>query len=263
MNKIGYFLMMALILVTSARCTKTDPSPINLNPNQPRAIDYLCSNSEEVVKRVEFEYGDYGLNSKIARISGGGELQTIFDYNDDGLLVKETQYENLARLEKSYEYNSYDQLINIQFHEMKYNLIGKLTSDTYANTPFEYENGVLAKQWLYNGGYKTFVFDNEVLIEENEYRQNEKLNYSIKYEFTDTLKTRELKTNYTVGESTEIVEFVYNAQSRLTAILKNQSVIEEYIYQHDKLLQKNVFDYGLIIEESVCAENFVCNYIYP
>lgn len=258
MKTAWLFIIVLSVLVS---CQRDDVMPSE-NLDFPIVERLFCEASpEQEVMRSEFEYSPIGLLKNSHFSIGGSEVSESYTYNDNGNIEQKVRIERGRVIVEEHEYSSENQLQKI--HSINYDVDsnGVQTFNSESELLFEYENGLLVKETAYWGGFKTYEYSGDQLVKMTSHNNNGNPHHITQYKYKGDLLKREVKETRE-GNNIYTRKYCYDGQKRLESIIEDREVIEEYIYEGNRLVRKNEWYYGIDPGYSSCNGNYITLYEY-
>jgi len=257
-NKI-YFLSIFLIFLS---CSKDEDLLQSAELDEPIAMNVFCQNSSnDILRRVEYEYGNDNLIIKTTFSNGEIQDKTIYEYNSDNQMILETYETDLRKTEKTYIYNELNQLINIKYIFTDYDSNGQVINESESEAPREYENNLLVKEWEYWGGFNMYEYENGRVKTKIAYTKTGEKHHITAYKYSGDLLIEEKKETK-VGGLIYLKTYEYDSQGRLVKIQDEENTIEENDYVDNELIEKRTYYFGIDPGFDVCYGNYIYRYEY-
>ena len=264
MKKAG-IIIMTVLFVALTNCTKKDDN--NPAGNEPLAkpviMKVFCqSNPDECYQEFEYEYNNNLLISET--VFSFGELcnRTTFEYNSNNQLKKEIYDVISWKQEKDFIYNKINQLEKIIYTNIYYDSDRKETHPRrQSEETFEYEDSLLVKHVATWGGWDIYEYDAKGRMTTHTiYNMIGAKYHIIHYKYSGNLKTEEWAEVVETGKIMYRHKFIYDKNNRLTKVLEDGKVIEENLYESNKLIEKRTSYFGIDPCFSPCCGNLLYKY---
>lgn len=255
------FLLAVTIIGILQGCSKVDNIPAS-ELERPITMTVSCSNApNDIISQTDYEYDSEIL--KKMTLWNYGEITSItnYEYNSKNLLIKETYDQDLRKTEITYVYNESDQLVNKLYKITDFDANGLVLRTNESEAPLEYENNLLVKDVETWGGWNTYEYNNGKLITKNVFTSSGQLHWTLTFKYSGTLKIEE-KNQTSNGSIIYTRTFEYDSEGRLEKIIEDGNVIEQNIYDGNKLLEKRIYYFGIDPGFSACNGNFIYKYQY-
>ncbi len=255
-------VQIMLILGSFQCCTKVSISPIPELENPVSMFAYCQEFPDDWRWRIDYEYYDNNLISEFRYIGDNLYSTTKYEYNESKLLIKKT-YERLSsKTETEYIYNDSNQLIYRIRETVTYNPDGEIHSIVVRESPLEYENNLLVREWAYWGGLTTYEYDDdERVVRMNTHTGTGELHHIYYYRYSGDLKTEEEKETV-AGKNIYLRFFEYDSMKRLVRIAEDENTIEENFYTDNKLIERKTYYFGIDPGYDPCYGNYIYKFEY-
>lgn len=258
MKKILFVITLIGIL---QGCLKDDSSS-NIEMQSPISMTVLCMNApNDTVSQTDYEYESENL-IKVTVLSNK-EIYSVtnFEYNSQNLIIKETRDQYSSKTEITYIYNKSKQLTNKLYKNSEFDPNGVLLRTTEYETTLEYQNDLLIKDVETWGGWNTYEYSNGKLTTKNVFTKTGQLYWILKFKYSGGLKVEE--KNQTAGGNIIYTKiFEYDSERRLVKVIEDGNIVEQNIYDTNKLVEKRIFYFGIDPGFSACNGNFIYKYQY-
>jgi hypothetical protein len=258
MKKLLFVLTVIGIL---QGCSKVDNTP-PLKLEKPIIMSVFCPNAiNDTISKTDYEY-DFENLTKLT-LWNYGEITSVtnYEYNSKNLLIKETRDQDLRKTEITYVYNKSDQLINKLYKIADLDANGLVLRTNESETPLEYKNNLLFKDLETWGGWNTYEYSDGKLTTKNIFTSSGQIYWILKFKYSGNLKVEE-KNQTASGNIIYNRTFEYDSESRLVKTIEAGNVIEQNIYDGNKLLEKRIYYFGIDPGFSACNGNFIYKYDY-
>ncbi len=259
MKKTLYTLVIILVAFS---CSDNDKS-VNLTPpNKPSEMKTFClSNPNESMSKVVYQYQNGNLITQSCYSNSELAHKITFEYNSRNDIICETFEGDRIKQIKTYIYNSFKQLINIKYKTINYDENGKKTSETETETPREYNNNLLVKEWAYCGAFSTYEYKNNKVVKKIDYTTTGQRHHITYYKYSDDLLIEEKKETV-AGAPLYFKTYSYDSQNRVVTIKDGKDVIEENKYLNNRLIEKRVYYFGIDPGFAPCNGNYIYKFKY-
>ena len=255
------FLNLLIILLIFSSCALEENYQLPLL-SEPSAMNVFCQvNSNESLRRVEYEYDMEKLISETTLVDGDILYTTNFTYNNEAQLVYEIFESDYRKSEKTFIYNEMNQLVNIKFKFTDFDGNGNMVSEGVSEAPREFEHNLLVKEWESWGGFSTYEYTNGQLKTKIDYTKNAEKHHVTTYKFAKNLLIEEKKETVN-GGLIYFKTYKYDAQKRLIKIFDRENIIEENLYIDDKLIERKINYFGIDPGYYPCLGNFKYTFDY-
>lgn len=253
--------MQVILLISLLSGCKTDDTPkLSATFEKPIAMNVYCQGTpDQLLRRIEYEYNGSNLVTETTLVNGEEDIKQTYAYDSKNLLVKLIIETSLTKVVKTYEYNGLNQLTNVIHTTFHYDVSGAIVNENTVETPMEYENGQLVKEWKTWGGYTTYAYKNNKVTTMTEYTVYGTQHHITKYKYSGDLKIEE-RTETATGTLLHLKTFQYDGENRLVTILDGEDIIEENIYEENKLKEKRTFYFGIDPGFDICYGNYIYRY---
>ncbi|MCB0854815.1 MAG: hypothetical protein KDD63_21485, partial [Bacteroidetes bacterium] len=131
----------------------------------PLLMHVFCQASpNDTLMRFEYEYNNDLLISETKFTLRELQNKVTFQYNSNNQITSELSEWDHLTVEKTYHYNSSGQLEKITYKTRNFDENGQLTSEEESEATFEYQNGLVIKEWENWGGFITYEYKDEKLV---------------------------------------------------------------------------------------------------
>jgi hypothetical protein len=243
-------------------CSKEETSVRPSSFDQAAAMHLFCQKTpDDTLRSIEYEYSEGKLIGETTLQKGNMLSRTTYDYNLDDQLITETYETTNQKIEKTFIYNESDQLINILYHITDFDANGQVTGESERETPREYENGLLVKEWEYWGGFNTYEYQFGKVISRIDHTASGEEHHFTTYKYSGDLLVEEKKENKT-GSVIFWKKYRYDFQNQLVRIQDRGDVIEENEYRNRRLIEKRTYYFGIDPGFDICYGNYIFRYEY-
>lgn len=242
-------------------CSKDDNSPA-LKLERPITMTVFCPNAlNTAISQTDYEYDLENLIRLTLKNYGEITSVTNYEYNSKNQLIKETCDQDLRNTEITYVYNESDQLINKLYKIADLDANGLVLRTTESESPLEYENNFLVKDFETWGGWNTYEYSNNKLIKKNFYTSSGQLHWIMTFKYSGDLKIEEKNQTFN-GTIIYTKSYEYDSDGRLEKVIDDGNVIEQNLYDGNKLLEKRIYYFGIDPGYYACNGNFIYKYQY-
>jgi len=257
---------LALTILTfcmALSCSRDHDSVHPAESDNPVAMEVCCqSDPETTLNSFEYAYNQGNLVSEIT-YNSKGEIEGIKSllYNSINQVTTETCRSDTYTMVKNYMYNDLNQLININYHLKNYDTNGQLISESTYETPLEYENNLLVKEWRHECGFVTYDYIDGKVVTMIEYTELGQKHHITRYKYSGDLIVEESKETVT-GSMIYVHTFQYDSENRVIKIIEDENFVEESFYDGNKLMEKRTYYFGIDPGFYFCNGNFIYKYEY-
>lgn len=252
---------LALLLLITA-CSKDDDLLQPATLVAPSVMEVFCQHApDSAIRTVEYAYdNDQLIKQTLFR---GGIIQgtTTFEYDQDDRLLFEVFITDRRSTEKSFIYNDLGQLINVKYKFIEFDENGQIREVSEKETPREYVDNLLVKEWEYWGGFVTYTYQNGRLDTKIEHTKNGKAHHFTTYFYAGDLLVRETKETKVGGILYDKI-YKYDFRNRLTEIRDGENIIEQNEYNNDRLVEKRTYYFGIDPGFDICYGNYIYRFEY-
>jgi len=243
-------------------CSQEEELLIPAELDYPRVMIVFCQSSmDNALRTVEYEYDNDKLITETTIQRGEEQNKTTYNYNSDSQIMSEIYLTDWRKTEKTYVYNGINQLVNIIYELTDYDSNGQIIDESEIETPREYENNQLVKEWETWGGFNTYEYTNGKVIAKIDYTKNGEEHHITTFKYSGDLliqETKETKVGGLIYQKT----FEYDSQNRISKIRDGENIIEENDYNANKLMEKRTYYFGIDPGFDICYGNYVYRYKY-
>jgi len=257
-KRILTILTFCLVLSCSRDNNLSQPA----ESDKPIAMDVYCQNEpDDSWGTVEYGYNQGKLITEITTTYGKIESIKTYEYNSNNQLTVEIHRYDLNTTVKTFIYNEINQLINILYNLKNFDTNGQLISESTYETPLEYENKLLVKEWRHECGFITYDYIDGRVATMIEYTELGQKHHITRYKYSGDLVIEESKET-AAGSMIYIRTFQYDSENRVMKIIEDGNIVEENIYNGNKLMEKRTYYFGIDPGFYFCRGNFIYRYEY-
>ncbi len=265
MKKIIYLIVIFVLFSCSKNensplPSENKPLPIVLN-DKPIEMTVFCQKSpNDTLRTFKYKYDNQGnLIHKDMYGSSGNRTYSVFKYNSKNQLIEEKFNSPITQEIKTYIYNDSNQLINIKYEITDYS--SGIAKEEKKETPREYKNNLLVKEWKLSGSFVTYEYENGKQIKKVSHTSNGQEHHFTYYKYKGDLLIEEKKEN-SLGKTIYLKTYIYDKYQRLLQIEDRGNIVEENKYIDDKLIEKRTYYFGIDPGYYPCYGNYIYKYKY-
>lgn len=252
---------LAAIILIAPSCSR-DEDFLSAELDTPTAMEVVCqSSSNDLPKRVDYEYHNGNLLTERTSYIGGVISETNFTYNFDNQLIVEVYETDRQKTEKTFVYNELDQLVNTKYKFIDYDDNGQVISESEGEAPREYENSLLVKEWQYWGGFSIYKYRNGKVDTRVQHTKIGEEHHITTYTYSSNLLVRENKKTKD-GILIYAKSYSYDSQKRLVRVHEGENIIEENLYRRNQLIERRTYYFGGDPGYDICYGNYIYRFEY-
>lgn len=249
-------------LILLGGCQKNDNLQQPPALDEPKTVHRFCEDAPDVeLSKTEFHYHNGNVVSKTSFIDGNIHEETTYTYNAENQLINETYVTLQVTINKELIYNEFGQHVNTFSRTTYFDGDGQITNEVVSEAPKEYGNNLLVKAWADWGGFTTYFYENGKKVKQISHTKAGEEHHITTYKYRGHLLAEE-KMETGAGKLMSLKKYSYDSENRLTKIFDGEHLIEENIYQDNRLIAKRTYYFGIDPGFSACNGNFIYKYAY-